>query len=309
MNHVAGENSRNAALEFACHQTLRTSKYEEHKGRNPDPVEGTCKWILGHNTFTTWRTLMSGFIWISADLSCGKSVLSKFLVDNELKSNESRTTCYFFFKSGGDADQRSVDNALCALLHQLFSQRPSLIKYAIPDFKANGPQLPTLFNALWSILLTAASDEQCGETVCILDGLDVLRQPDCERLCLKLTQFYGRTPSHRSSTLKFIVTSRPYLTLERSFAEITHLVPSIRLAGEKEYTFISREINLVIEYRCRVLAVKMSWNTSLHIYFINRLLSIPHRTYLWLYLIFEVIEHHLRPSTEEVLEGKSGRIW
>lgn len=55
--------------------------------------------------------------------------------------------------------------------------------------------------------------------------------------------------------------------------------------------------------------IKMNWENSQHKYFRKRLLSIPHRTDLWLYLIFEVIEHHLSPSTETLFwKVNPGRI-
>jgi len=31
-----------------CHQSLKTSPYEERKNINPDRVAGTCLWVLNH---------------------------------------------------------------------------------------------------------------------------------------------------------------------------------------------------------------------------------------------------------------------
>jgi hypothetical protein len=55
------------------------------------------------------------------------------LIDHEL----SETVCYFFFK---DQFQNTTKQALCALLHQLFAKKPSLIEYAMPEYKKDGQE-------------------------------------------------------------------------------------------------------------------------------------------------------------------------
>jgi hypothetical protein len=97
-------------------------------------------------------------------------------VEKELKSTESRTTCYFFFKDD-DVKQKNVTHALSALLHQLFSQKKFLIRHAIPAYQSQGTNLPQNFHELWRILIKAATDPKAGEVVCILDALD-----ECEEL-------------------------------------------------------------------------------------------------------------------------------
>jgi hypothetical protein len=78
---------------------FRTSNYESHRDRNPEPVNGTCQWLLQHPNYVKWRdSHLSNLLWVSADPGCGKSVLARFLADDELKPTESRITCYFFFK-------------------------------------------------------------------------------------------------------------------------------------------------------------------------------------------------------------------
>jgi ankyrin repeat domain-containing protein 50 len=127
-------------------QTLRTSNYEQFKDRNPTRLEGTCQWVLQHKNFRNWQeSKFSSLLWVSADPGCGKSVLSKSLIDEDLKSTESRVTCYFFFKDDNEK-QKSVTSALSALLHQLFSQRKSLIHHAMLDHAAEGSQLCQSFH-------------------------------------------------------------------------------------------------------------------------------------------------------------------
>jgi hypothetical protein len=186
----AQEVRRQAGEECKCHQALRTSGYEKHKARNPDRVDGTCKWFLEHPNFHSWQeSKNSSLLWVSADPGCGKSVLSKFLIDKELPTINSRTTCYFFFKND-DIDQKSATKALCALLHQLFSQKSALVKYAIPDFRYEGANLAQLLGKLWSILTKAAADPKAGDIICVLDALDECEESDRFKLIDTLKDFY-----------------------------------------------------------------------------------------------------------------------
>ncbi|KAF7950258.1 hypothetical protein EAE96_007549 [Botrytis aclada] len=87
--------------EMECLQAFRSDNlYEEQKDRNPDRVEGTCRWLLESESFRAWRDgESSGLLWISADPGCGKSVISKAFVDERLVSTSPATIiCHFFFK-------------------------------------------------------------------------------------------------------------------------------------------------------------------------------------------------------------------
>jgi hypothetical protein len=123
-----------------CHQVFKTLGYEEHKNRNPDRVEGTCQWVINDPLYQSWlASTYDNLLLITADPGCGKSVLSKSLVDGELQSQGSRSTRYFFFKDNDE--QNSLSDALCSLLPQLFTYRPHLLSYASPFFDRNGHNL------------------------------------------------------------------------------------------------------------------------------------------------------------------------
>ncbi|KAH8590404.1 hypothetical protein B0O99DRAFT_475824, partial [Bisporella sp. PMI_857] len=290
-------------------QTLRTSEYEKHKDRNPDRVDGTCQWFLQHPKFRHWQeSKASSLLWVSADPGCGKSVLSKSLVDKELRSIKSRTTCYFFFKDDNE-EQKSTTKALSALLHQLFSQKNALVKYAITDFRCDGRKLPKLFDKLWSILTKATVDPEAGEVICVLDALDECEELGRFKLIDTLNHFYRNDTSNRvdNATLKFLVTSRPYFDIERGFRELTSNFPTIRLAGEEESESIKREINVVIRAKIQKIGTKLMLDDSERSSLERDFLNITHRTYLWVKLTFEVIEQRLA-ITKKKLQGIVGTI-
>lgn len=274
---------------------FRTSEYERHKERNPDPVEGTCQWFLRHPNYTNWRNSgNSSIIWVSADPGCGKSVLSKLLADNELRATRSRTTCYFFFKDDND-DQKTATSALCALLHQVFTQKPELLEHAVKIFDQNGQSLKTSVDLLWQVLTTAAQDPRAGEIVCILDALDECRLSELKLLLRKLCSFYDeRSRTSTDVALKFLVTSRLLQHIEDEFRDLSQKIPAIRLAGEEHTDEILYETGLVIESEIEKIQRDFPMNPKTVRILRDEFTKVEHRTYLWLMLIFDLIRQDLQ---------------
>jgi ankyrin repeat protein len=277
--------------EQKCLQALRTSNYEQFKDRNPGRLEGTCKWFLQHERFLDWQQSSSGLLWVSADPGCGKSVLAKSLIDEEIKSTASRTTCYFFFKDDNDK-QKSLTSALSSLLHQLFLQKQSLIQYAMHDYKIEGSHLVHLFHKLWGILIKAASDSKAGEVVCVLDGLDECAEAERYQIIDTLSTYYKQS----GSQLKFLLTSRPYYDIERKFANLIRRFPTIRLRGERESETIGHEIDIVIRSTVLELGEELGLDDSEQSMLRDEVLAMENRTYLWLKLIVDVIREEIDTS-------------
>ncbi|PQE12519.1 Ankyrin repeat protein [Rutstroemia sp. NJR-2017a BBW] len=277
--------------EKKCQQLLRTSNYEQYKDRNPLPtVEGTCQWVLRHENYITWRdSKTSSLIWISANPGCGKSVLSRYLADIELQKTGNRTICYFFFKDDNE-DQKTATNALCALLHQLFTHKPVLVSHAISTHDQNGDMFITYVYLLWDLFIRASEDPKAGEIICILDALDECRESELLYLLQQLCIFYKDRPHDSDKTaLKFLVTSRPLQRIADSFNNLTKEKLTIRLTGEKETDQIKYEIDLVI--RAELKELQQKWHIAQGTLepLRKELSKVEHRTYLWLKLIFDLI--------------------
>jgi hypothetical protein len=190
---------------------LKTSSFEKYKNINPDRVADTCTWVLNHPQYRQWQSNpYNDLLWISADPGCGKSVLSKSLIDNELRSTSTHTGCYFFFKDNEEQD--NLATALCAVLHQLFGSQPRLIRHAMTAWENNGNELTQEVDELWRIYLAAATDMEAHNVSCVLDTLDECREDDRRRLISKLANFYVNSSSSHPGRgwLKLLVTSRPY---------------------------------------------------------------------------------------------------
>ena len=298
--------------ERGCHQVFKTSTYEEFKDINPDRVEGTCRWVLSNRQYIAWRENDRGdLLWISADPGCGKSVLTRSLVDRELRNTDKHTVCYFFFKDNEQQDNLAI--ALCALLHQLFNRRNRLIRHAMSPWKENGTKLQQEVAELWRILCAAGSDDGAGDVTVIFDAIDECRPSDRTRLIKMLSTFHNdvfRYPEsigtkQQNARLKFLVTSRPYNDIQYDFGKmLLEDLPTIRLRGEFENDMIHEEIDLVIRAEVDVIARRWRLHSDKKTRLEKQLLAMNHRTYLWLHLALSNIEttfqSSLRPNEVSV---------
>lgn len=260
----------------------------------PPRVKGTCQWFLSHPRYLKWLEPGSSLLWVSADPGCGKSVLSKSIIDNELQKTSTRTTCYFFFKDDSE-DQRSATKAVCALLHQIFVHKPGLLKHAEREYYANGAKLVEEPQNLWEILVAVAANPDAGEIICIIDALDECEEEGRKWLISALCTFYEHELANKTSHLKFLLTGRPYWKIETKFSDLETEFPTIRLTGEaeQEMNAISEEIELVLDANVKKIVRDFHLETAEDVSFREKLSKMKNRTYIWLYLVFDLIQRDL----------------
>ena len=295
------------AEESRCFESLRTTDYLFHKEKNPDQIPGTCQWFLNHPRYQEWCRKEGSWLWVTADPGCGKSVLSRFLIDHCLRSPTDKigadSVCYFFFKDDSE-ENKSATHAMCAILHQLFSQKGQLVRHALPAFRLNGKKLAQLFDELWDILVSAAGDPEAGTTFCVLDALDECSESTRTILIRKLAKHYSERKS--ASRLQFLVTSRPNTPIGDQFWQHNIDPASIQLMGENEAEVeaISVEIGLVIEEKVKQfnnLRRRKGVDDDTHVEILDHLNSIENRTYLWVSLIFPELERNAGLSKKRLL--------
>jgi hypothetical protein len=99
-----------------------SSDYKRQKDSNPLRVPGTCEWFVRDPRFCEWRDSREArLLHCSGDPGTGKSVLAKYLIDKRLvASSDVVSVLYFFFKDGQEAQQH-CENAIAAMLHQLYT--------------------------------------------------------------------------------------------------------------------------------------------------------------------------------------------
>ena len=274
----------------SCLRMLHTCPYEDRKDTICRRVPGTCEWFVNHDLFKQWNDSRESIVLlVSADPGCGKSVLARYLVDEVLDANEDRPVCYFFFKDGF-VDQKTAAHAISSLIRQLFWQKPELIEDSfVRKLQADGDALVESFTGLWSMLERVMLRKFAGEIVCVLDALDECQDLDRSRLIDSICELTQST----NGRIKFLITSRPYGIILRRFRGHKNNAAIIHLSGEdeEENDKIAQEIDLVIRSRVDLIANQMDLEENEKDFLLDQLLSIPHRTYLWVTLTLDVIEN------------------
>ncbi|KAI0808523.1 hypothetical protein GGR55DRAFT_696650 [Xylaria sp. FL0064] len=195
--------------------------------------------------------------------------------------------CHFFFKDDFD-NQKTLEGAFCCILHQLFTQKPSLLTDGILDDFKEGDQLFSSFPKLWGMFIHEAKYYNHGEIICILDALDECA--DLTRFINALTQHYVQDKGQ--SELKFLVTSRPYLRIQRGFQHLKESQPTIHLSGEsqEEADKIAQEIAISIKQRVEELYTRLKLTMEEKQILYDELVAVGNRTYLWVELVLATIE-------------------
>ena len=284
--------------------TESTCPYLERIMAVPKRVEGTCEWFQSHHKFRDWLASRDGgLLLLSADPGCGKSVLSRFLVDEILpvRMPVKTTLCYFFFKDS--PDQNNIPAALCALIHQVLARRPELTDLVQKDIIENGSALTLKERVLWRIFGKLVAAHVDGDVVCVLDALDECQKEGRLSLVGQLQTLLAQNANSNIKhgeipigKLRVLVTSRGYPEIIRLFDRFSR--GCIHLAGENkdEIDQIQREIEMVADYRLDRLAAERGFGDkrkeSLRQTFWQK--GGQQRTYLWVRLVFQVLESNLR---------------
>ncbi|KAH8676615.1 ankyrin repeat-containing domain protein [Tricladium varicosporioides] len=279
-------------------QVFQTTSYESDKNRCPDRLPGSCLWFLSHRNYQKWIHKQTSTLWIAGDLGSGKSVLAKSLAENELSSNDLRTTTSFFFKSDrpprADGGSQMLD-CICAILHQIFLKKRSMLKYAIAAFEAY-LDLQS-FEKLWALLLDVSSDPDAGEIVCIVDGLDECSEYGRCQLIKALDALNSTKDKARQwLRLKFIITTRNSILTELC-ANTTGVISIIQIAGEDVSAKVSSEIACVLQMEVAKIGVDCGISSTWQDALMLKVRTVSEKTYLWLVLVVELLRKNLYDRT------------
>lgn len=281
-------------------QFFRTSDYQGQKNRTVRARPSTCQWVFDNAMYNRWLGDNRNYLfYLSAGPGCGKSVVARKLIDDEIEGKDCLKV-YFFFGENGDEGQNRATTALCAMLHQVFVSRPDLIYLAESALEQNGEKICQLYDELWDIFVRVVEHGwKSGVLLCVLDGLDECIAADRWRLindigCLR----EKRNSIMATGTVKFFVTTRPDVVMERRMAQYRL---KTCLYGGDESDAISGEIDGVIRAQMSEIAGSLQLEEDVSQALLEHLLQIPHRTYLWVTLIFDEILHALHVSKKSLI--------
>ncbi|KAF4931031.1 Vegetative incompatibility protein HET-E-1 [Colletotrichum fructicola] len=262
--------------------------YESQRLSIETPVQGTCHWFLNHKTFTSWlRDTSSALLWVTANPGCGKTVLSRFLVDILSRQASETTVCYFFFKAGEEGRHHS-HQALCAILHQVFKEHAKALNLAMKEYSSNDSKNFTQnIEKLWDILCETSDSLPNRQIIVIIDALDECSEVTRNRFIDLLVSTFPQMIGSRKllGRLKIIATSRPWPSIETCFRYLS----CVRLRGENETSSLSRDIEMMVQAKVSKLRVEGTITPEACSILETTLAQGADRTFLWASLVLETI--------------------
>ena len=176
--------------------------YEERLNSIPIPHEGTCEWIFHTEPMESWLAEPRGILLIQGSPGSGKSVLAKHLVRRMPEALQPRATVVLYYFVSHASVRNTCEILVASLLHQLFKESGSRLKYAIKQFRTQGEEFVGSLNVLTKVFSDAVSHERGTNFVAIIDGFDELNTGERQNLVQVLSQL------EENQNLGCIVTGR-----------------------------------------------------------------------------------------------------
>ncbi|KAK5658395.1 hypothetical protein OQA88_2372 [Cercophora sp. LCS_1] len=122
-----------------CLKSLAFRQMQNRSHEIGNAVEGTCGWLLQHETYSSWAVCDRGLLWIKGKPGSGKSTLLKYALDKH-EARDGALILSFFFHGRGDDLQRTPLGFWRSLLHQVLRQTPSALQDLINEFETKCKQ-------------------------------------------------------------------------------------------------------------------------------------------------------------------------
>ncbi|KAJ4003133.1 hypothetical protein NW766_012451 [Fusarium irregulare] len=290
---------------------FRTTRYEEYMAIHPPRAWGTFEWLRRNDRYISWSQQNFGLLLLSAGPRSGKSVLTKYLVEDVLPfSGKAPTVAYFFF--GHSPEQNSMTSALSAIIHQILYRLPELVSTCQEEIHAHGSALTSDFLPLWKVFKKLVDFPNERQIVCVLDGLDACVQPE-RKLFTKLLKDFLKYGLGRRPSIKFLITTREDLETLEEFQGIT---TSLALTFNKDMDNsgasrgmgqgtetdlqIRRDFDLVMEYDVNALVTKKGLSSTTYetiTYALGALRPEP-TTYIWMSQMINDLSQNLIDTPE-----------
>ncbi|KAH6970504.1 hypothetical protein BKA56DRAFT_678495 [Ilyonectria sp. MPI-CAGE-AT-0026] len=201
------------------------------KRKKGDRARGTCEWIFGTEELTAWlgcsqtdrpEDQATQVLWLHGNPGTGKSTMAIFLTEElstAFSATDRKTLAYFFCDSGFDK-RKTATSVVRGLLLQLVQQHPQLLDYLLPKYNERGAELFKSFDALWTIFMDAAADQNTGRKYCVIDALDECDRESQGTLLRQLQETFQSR--NAPPNIRILVTSRPYPEIREYLEEFAN---------------------------------------------------------------------------------------
>ncbi|EHK51030.1 hypothetical protein TRIATDRAFT_177619, partial [Trichoderma atroviride IMI 206040] len=167
------------------------------------------------------------------------------------------------------------------------------LDYLLHDYNNRGAELFNSFDALWTIFIAAAADQNTGQKYCIIDALD---ECDLESQEILLQQFHETFLSQDApSNIRILVTSRPYSKIREYLEEFTNK----NLAS---FSQAKQDVDRCIKERVADLAKKKKYTDKVKQQVSDILREKAEGTFLWVGLACEELKDVPSKNAIQVLQ-------
>ncbi|KAL6821984.1 hypothetical protein J3E69DRAFT_339720 [Trichoderma sp. SZMC 28015] len=304
-NEAAEKEAAEKEVVEKCKKALFVTDPSEDRGmlkrKKGNRASGTCEWILKtrklntwlHFKETGWGSQSPGVLWLHGNPGTGKSTMVIYLTEKlsiDFKAMENMTLAYFFCDASFEK-RKTATSIIRGLLYQLVQRhRDLLYKYILPKYKERGDQLFTSFDALWTIFIAAATDQDTGRKYCIIDALDECDNDSKDILLCQLHEtfhFQEKPPPN----LSILITSRPYPEIREYLQDFTN-------ADLSSFNEARQDIDRCIKERVDDLAKKKNYTDKIKGDITQLLRDKAEGTFLWVGLACEELRR--KPSKDAI---------
>ncbi|VUC35658.1 unnamed protein product [Clonostachys rosea] len=272
---------------------FKVADYEQVRDRITERVPGTCEWLRDHEKVQSWLESQASLLVISAGPGCGKSTLAKYFIEDVLPGcDPDATIAYFFFRE--TEGHRTVSVALSSLLHRILYENHKVaeclqgdIKKAIPD----GSQTWNL-SGLREIFNKVCQLSQRPRIICVVDALDECDPQELRSLGDLLLETIHHPYNESHPKINFLTTTRGYPEITELFEDKSNCI-HLSADSTAESDQIQKDITLVLDHkveRMRNGTLSDSRKEMIKSALLDK--SSGQRTYLWLDLVFQVLDRN-----------------
>ena len=208
-------------------------------------------------------------------------------------TTDGKTLTYFFCDSNFD-NRKTATSVVRGLLLQLVQQHPQLLDYILPKYNERKADLFKSFDALWTIFMAAAADQNMGRKYCIIDALDECEQ-ESQKILLRQIQESFQS-GNVMSNIRILITSRPY-------SEIKEHLQGFLNKDLASFSETTHDIDRCIEERVAELAKRKNYTDKVKGQVSNMLREKAEGTFLWIGLACEELRDIPSKDAVQVLQN------
>ncbi len=253
-------------------------------------------WVLSDDNFQRWRDEeQSQLLWIRGHPGKGKTMLLCGIIDELIASTTHTANFSFFFCQATRGHINSATAALRGLIFMLVKQQPSLVSY-LRESCDNGKgcfEGVNAWDALSKVFRKMLKDPDLETTYLFIDALD-----ECTTDLGLLLDFIQISAT--SSSVKWIVTSRNWSSIEKGLKEVICKVP---LSLELNKESVSAAVDIYVKYKVDFLAKRNDYENETRGFVQHYLGENAQGTFLWVALVCQELLDISDWNVQKTLRG------